>query len=142
MKVTHKPGEDFSVILLDRGILEDHLPNNVLSAMKRCQAQLITPHYTSEEIQRRRKEIQEQFSPPERNFNLPISAHNGNNFAAVTEEPRPAMAEGARSTVAETSFVTDIRSDAQEGFSPASLSSPMSFNGHTVSVEVQIEPRE
>ena len=30
-------GEDLAVIIVDRGMFEDHLPNNVLAALKRCQ---------------------------------------------------------------------------------------------------------
>lgn len=33
----HVNGEDLAVIVVDRGMIDDHLPNNVLAALKRCQ---------------------------------------------------------------------------------------------------------
>lgn len=33
----HVNGEDLAVIMVDRGMVDDHLPNNVLAALKRCQ---------------------------------------------------------------------------------------------------------
>ena len=35
----HVNGEDLPVILVERGMIEDHLPNNVLAALLRCQEQ-------------------------------------------------------------------------------------------------------
>lgn len=36
----HVNGKDLAVIIVDRGMVEDHLPNNVLAALKRCQREL------------------------------------------------------------------------------------------------------
>jgi hypothetical protein len=33
-------GEDLAVIIVDRGMMDDHLPNNVLAALKRCQSEV------------------------------------------------------------------------------------------------------
>ena len=36
----HVNAEDLAVILVDRGMVDDHLPNNVLTALKKCQQQV------------------------------------------------------------------------------------------------------
>ena len=36
----HVSGEDLAVIIVDRGMMDDHLPNNVLAALKHCQKEV------------------------------------------------------------------------------------------------------
>lgn len=65
MELRHVNGEDLSVIMVDRGMVDDHLPNNVLAALKRCQQEVreVTPwrreeggNWTREEGGKSRKE--------------------------------------------------------------------------------------
>lgn len=66
MKVHHIPGEDLCVIKIDRGMIDDHLPNNVLNSLKRCQQQLIVsrgydhPWDKESETWKRREKIHEE----------------------------------------------------------------------------------
>jgi len=41
MKVSEICNEDLCVITVDRGTIDDHLPNNVLNALKRCKQQFM-----------------------------------------------------------------------------------------------------
>ena len=52
----HINDDDLSVIVVDRGMVDDHLPNNVLSALKRCQKKLVGSLYNAEEMQTMREE--------------------------------------------------------------------------------------
>ena len=36
--------EDLCVIIMDRGMMDDHLPNAVLNALKRCKKQFLLDH--------------------------------------------------------------------------------------------------
>ena len=49
-------GEDLCVIIVDRGMVDDHLPNNVLAALRRCRRELVGSKYDSTETALLRKE--------------------------------------------------------------------------------------
>ena len=44
-------GEDLCVIVVDRGLVDDHLPNNVLKALIRCQEEIVGSRYNTDEVQ-------------------------------------------------------------------------------------------
>ena len=44
------------VIVVDRGLVEDHLPNNVLKALLRCQDELVGPRHSPADVSALRKE--------------------------------------------------------------------------------------
>ena len=54
------------MIKIDRGMIEDHLPNSVLSSLKQCQQQMIKsrgypdPKDTTSDTWRRRSEIHDE----------------------------------------------------------------------------------
>ena len=50
MKVTWKSFEDFSTLIVDKGIVEDHLPTEVLGALKLCHRQHIDGRYNASEM--------------------------------------------------------------------------------------------
>lgn len=50
------------MINVDRGILEDHLPNQVLSALRRCKHAYISGKYDPTETEQRRRELSEQLA--------------------------------------------------------------------------------
>ena len=55
--------EDLCMILIDRGVVEDHLPNHVLDSLVQFKQQCLAQHYKEEEVERlrevRRRERQE-----------------------------------------------------------------------------------
>ena len=55
--------EDLCMILIDRGVVEDHLPNHVLDSLVRFRQQSLGQHYREEEVEGlrevRRRERQE-----------------------------------------------------------------------------------
>ena len=48
--VRHLNDEDLSVIMIERGMVDDHLPNNVLNALKGCQKEQVGNFRDAEEI--------------------------------------------------------------------------------------------
>ena len=54
MKATWKSFEDFSTLIVDKGIVEDHLPTEVLGALKLCHRQHINGRYNVSEASGRR----------------------------------------------------------------------------------------
>jgi len=50
MKVSEICNEDLCVITVDRGTIDDHLPNNVLNALKRCKQQFMDSVYNPGEV--------------------------------------------------------------------------------------------
>ena len=50
------------MIIIDKGIVQDHLPNEVLNAMKRCNSQLISGNYDPVEVEQKRKKLMDEFS--------------------------------------------------------------------------------
>ena len=43
--------EDLCVIIMDRGIVEDHMPNHVLDSLLRFRKQCIEPHYDQGKVE-------------------------------------------------------------------------------------------
>ena len=46
MEMVRVRNEDLCVILMDKGIVEDHMPNHVLDSLVRFKKQAILPHYS------------------------------------------------------------------------------------------------
>ena len=46
--------EDLCMILIDRGAVEDHLPNHVLASLERFKRQSLAPYYNEAEVDRLR----------------------------------------------------------------------------------------
>ena len=44
LSVERISSEDLCVLIVDRGMVDDHLPNSVLNALKRCKKQFLTKH--------------------------------------------------------------------------------------------------
>ena len=57
VSVTEVHNENLGTILVDKGMLEDHLPNHVLAALKLCLDKLLlnSPHYDPSKIQQLRE---------------------------------------------------------------------------------------
>lgn len=55
MKVSEICNEDLCVITVDRGTIDDHLPNNVLNALKRCKQQFMDSVYNPGEVDHMRR---------------------------------------------------------------------------------------
>lgn len=62
MKATWKSFEDFSTLIVDKGIVEDHLPTEVMAALKRCHKQYVRGQYDPAEIKKIRERRQEEYS--------------------------------------------------------------------------------
>ena len=56
--------EDLCMIIIDRGVVDDHLPNHVLNSLKRFKRQCLTEYYHETDVdnlrKQRRKEMQER----------------------------------------------------------------------------------
>ena len=61
MKLTWKSFEDFRVIVVDRGMVEDHLPTAVYANLQRVKKQFIHCKYNPEETEEIRKQAQEDY---------------------------------------------------------------------------------
>ena len=48
--MNHVNSEDSSEIIVDRGMVGDHLPNHVLSALLRCQKEIVGTLYKPNEV--------------------------------------------------------------------------------------------
>ena len=48
--------EDFCMLMIDRGAVDDHLPNHVLASLMRFKAQSLAPTYSEEQVERLREE--------------------------------------------------------------------------------------
>lgn len=48
--------EDLCMIMIDRGAVEDHLPNHVLASLERFKRQSLAPYYNEAEVDRLRGE--------------------------------------------------------------------------------------
>ncbi len=53
-------GEDICVIMVDRGMVQDHLPNNVLAALIRCKKEMVGRQYKQREIRDLRMQEKER----------------------------------------------------------------------------------
>ena len=62
MKATWKSFEDFSTLIVDKGLLEDHLPTEVMTALKRCHKQYVRGRYDPAEIKKIQERRQEEYS--------------------------------------------------------------------------------
>lgn len=62
MKATWKSFEDFSTLIVDKGIVEDHLPTEVMAALKRCHKQYVHGQYDPAEIKKIRESRQEEYA--------------------------------------------------------------------------------
>ena len=47
--------EDLCMILIDRGVVEDHLPNHVLDSLVQFKQQCLAQHYREEEVKKLRE---------------------------------------------------------------------------------------
>ncbi len=87
MHVSWVSSEDLCVILVDRGIVEDHLPTSVLGAMKRCNGSFIQGTYDPAKTRQRRKELLEQFSARRRSGGMVATAEPSSGRIVATAEP-------------------------------------------------------
>ena len=62
MKATWKSFEDFSTLIVDKGLVEDHLPTEVMAALKRCHKQYVHGRYDPAEIKTIWERRQEDYS--------------------------------------------------------------------------------
>jgi len=62
MKATWKSFEDFSTLIVDKGLVEDHLPTEVMAALKRCHKQYMRDQYDPAEIKKIRERRQKEYS--------------------------------------------------------------------------------
>ena len=44
------------MLMIDRGVVDDHLPNHVLASLTRFKAQSLAPTYSEEQVERLREE--------------------------------------------------------------------------------------
>ena len=61
MKLTWKSFEDFGVIAVDKGMVEDHLPTGVMAGLKRIRAQHISRVFDPKETERVRIDARERY---------------------------------------------------------------------------------
>ena len=88
MKVSWVSSEDLCVILVDRGIVEDHLPTSVLEAMNHCVKHFLRGKYDPTETDQRRKDLFDQFCASQREKQekmVPPEAATAGEGVAVSE---------------------------------------------------------
>ena len=60
--MNHVNSEDICVITVDRGMVDDHLPNSVLAALLRCQKEIVGRQYRPRKVMSLRIEERQKIS--------------------------------------------------------------------------------
>ena len=142
MKVYERKNEDFCVIEVDRGMVQDHLPNEVLSAMLRCKDQLIDEcGYIPEELDKFRKsKLKERLKRQEA---MQQTAQTGQfvfpSISSPGTELQIVVTSGEQENVAPPSFSISLKPKSR-GMATTLSSISEEQGGRQIQVPVDVEP--
>ena len=96
--------EDLCMIIIDRGAVEDHLPNHVLAALQRFKRQSLGQSYREAEVERLREEAWREMNQ-KRKARALSSARGGAPFRSVSARRNPMEQRVSGSQIQHLTFI-------------------------------------
>ena len=96
--------EDLCMIIIDRGAMEDHLPNHVLAALQRFKRQSLGQSYREAEVERLREEAWREMNQ-KRKARALSSARGGAPFRSVSARRNPMEQRVSGSQIQHLTFI-------------------------------------